>query len=174
MHFYEGGPMSFIQDNLLPNEKTMFSTRIHPAIFLQSIFTFLITIALFIYSLSLMVTRSTPGSLPPQPSALSILGSLLFCVTIFLFLSSILFGIQALIIMRTTEFVVTDHRVVAKTGFIRRHTLEMLLSKIESVAVRQNVLGRLLNFGTVTVTGTGGTEESFRAIAEPINVKKKN
>lgn len=49
----------------------------------------------------------------------------------------------------------------------------MLLSKIESVAVHQNILGRILNFGTVTVTGTGGTKESFRAIIEPIAVRKK-
>jgi uncharacterized membrane protein YdbT with pleckstrin-like domain len=49
----------------------------------------------------------------------------------------------------------------------------MLLPKIESVSVNQNVLGRLLNFGTVTVTGTGGTKESFRAIVNPMGVRKK-
>lgn len=165
--------MSYIQDNLMPNEEIIFSARVHPAIFLQSIVSFIITMALFIYSLSLSVTLSTPGSPPPQPSAPTILGPLLLCVTVFLFLYSILLGFQALIIILTTEFAVTNRRVVAKTGFIRRHTLEMLLPKIESVAVRQNVLGRILNFGTVTVTGTGGTKESFGAIAEPINVRKK-
>lgn len=86
---------------------------------------------------------------------------------------SILLGIQALIVLRTTEFAVTNRRVIAKTGFIRRHTLEMLLSKVESVAIQQNILGRMLNFGTVTITGTGGTKESFRAIVEPIEVRKK-
>jgi uncharacterized membrane protein YdbT with pleckstrin-like domain len=49
----------------------------------------------------------------------------------------------------------------------------MLLPKIESVSVNQNILGRLLNFGTVTVTGTGGTMESFRAIIEPLAVRQK-
>jgi uncharacterized membrane protein YdbT with pleckstrin-like domain len=48
----------------------------------------------------------------------------------------------------------------------------MLLSKIESVSVRQGILGRVINFGTVTVTGTGGTKESFRAIVDPIGVRK--
>jgi uncharacterized membrane protein YdbT with pleckstrin-like domain len=100
-------------------------------------------------------------------------GSLLLCFSAFLFLYSIFLGIQALIVMRTTEFAITNRRVIAKTGFIRRHTLEMLLPKIESVDVRQGILGRMLNFGTVTVTGTGGTRESFRAIAEPIVVRKK-
>jgi uncharacterized membrane protein YdbT with pleckstrin-like domain len=89
------------------------------------------------------------------------------------FFYSIGLGIRALIIMLTTEFCVTHRRVIAKTGFIRRHTLEMLLPKIESVSVNQNVLGRILNFGTVTVTGTGGTQESFKSIIEPIEVRKK-
>ena len=75
--------------------------------------------------------------------------------------------------MRTTELAITNRRVIAKTGFIRRHSLEILLPKIESVDVRQGILGRMLNFGTVTVTGTGGTRESFKAIAEPIVVRKK-
>ena len=75
--------------------------------------------------------------------------------------------------MLTTEFAVTNRRVIAKMGFIRRHTLEMLLLKIESVAVQQSILGRLLNFGTVTVTGTGGTREGFKAIVEPLAARSK-
>jgi uncharacterized membrane protein YdbT with pleckstrin-like domain len=75
--------------------------------------------------------------------------------------------------MFTTEFAVTNRRLIAKTGLIRRQTLEILLSKVESVSVDQNILGRVLNFGTVTVTGTGGTSESFLAIVDPINVRNK-
>jgi uncharacterized membrane protein YdbT with pleckstrin-like domain len=89
------------------------------------------------------------------------------------FISSIVLGLQALIMMFSTEFGVTNRRVIAKTGFIRRHTLEILLPKIESVSVNQNIIGRLFNFGRVTVTGTGGTKESFIAISDPINVRKK-
>ena len=75
--------------------------------------------------------------------------------------------------MLTTEFAVTDKRVIAKTGWLRRHTLEMLLQKIESVAVNQNILGRLLDFGTVTVVGTGGTKEGFPALQSPFQLRKE-
>lgn len=166
--------MSYIQDNLMPNEKVLFTARIHPAVFLPSIVSFILTIALFIYGLSQAAVVSTTGAPPPEINqAKTIAGMFLLCFSSFLFLYSILLGFQALIIMFTTEFGVTNRRVIAKTGFIRRHTLEMLLPKIESVAVRQNILGRLLDFGTVTVTGTGGTKESFRAIVGPIVVRKK-
>lgn len=164
--------MSYIQDNLMPNEKVLFTARVHPAVFLPSIVSFVLTIGLIAYGLSVAVSNA--GSPPQAINATNALaGIFILCFSGFLFLYSVLLGLQELIVMFTTEFGVTNRRVIAKTGFIRRHTLEMLLPKIESVAVRQNILGRLLNFGTVTVTGTGGTKESFRAIVEPIGVRKK-
>ena len=165
--------MSYIKDNLMPNEKVLFTARVHPAVFLPSIISFVMTIFVFIYGLSNAATFSKASSPHPQDTAGNLVGSMFLCFSGFLFLYSMLLGLQALIVMFTTEFAATNRRVIAKTGFIRRHTLEMLLHKIESVSVNQNVLGRLLNFGTVTVIGTGGTKESFRAIIEPIGVRKK-
>uniref|UniRef100_A0A7C4PJ61 PH domain-containing protein n=1 Tax=Anaerolinea thermolimosa TaxID=229919 RepID=A0A7C4PJ61_9CHLR len=131
--------------------------------------TFLITLIFFLLGLSWVAT-SYPSSAPSDVSAL---GGVLLCVSGPLLFYSILLGLQSLILIFTTEFAITNRRVIAKSGFIRRHTLEMLLAKIESVSVNQNILGRLLNFGTVTVTGTGGTKESFRAIVDPVGVRKK-
>ena len=156
--------MSYIQDNLMPNEKILFSARVHSAVFLSSIVTFIMSIVVVIFSLSLASQQNTGASL---------LAGIVLLLAAFTFLNSIILGLQALIVIFTTEFAVTNRRVIAKTGFIRRHTLEMLLPKVESIAVGQNVLGRLLNFGTVTVTGTGGTKESFRAIIEPVAVRTK-
>jgi uncharacterized membrane protein YdbT with pleckstrin-like domain len=71
------------------------------------------------------------------------------------------------------EFVVTNRRVVVKTGLFSRHTLEMNLNKIESVNVEQSIMGRLLNYGTITIIGTGGTRESFPNIARATEFRKK-
>ncbi len=161
--------MSYIKDNLMPNEEVLFTAHVHPAVFLPSAILFVMTIFFILSSVAI----SKAGSSPSQAADGDGAGVMLLCISIFLFLYSIWLGLQALIVMFTTEFAVTNRRVIAKTGFIRRHTLEMLLPKIESVAVNQNVLGRLLNFGTVTVTGTGGTKESFRAIFGPLGVRKK-
>jgi uncharacterized membrane protein YdbT with pleckstrin-like domain len=154
--------MSYIKNNLMPNEKILFTARVHPAVFLPSIVSFISSIAFVIYTISTESKGDTVLDFLP-----GFLGAGIF------FFYSIVLGLQALIIMLTTEFAVTNRRVIAKTGFIRRHTLEILLPKIESVSVNQDILGRLLNFGTVTVTGTGGTKESFRAIVDPIGVRKK-
>lgn len=73
----------------------------------------------------------------------------------------------------TDEFAVTNRRVIVKTGLISRKTLEMNLSKIESVNVDQSIFGRLLGYGTITIIGTGGIRESFPNISEPILFRKK-
>jgi uncharacterized membrane protein YdbT with pleckstrin-like domain len=71
----------------------------------------------------------------------------------------------------TTELAVTDRRVIFKTGFIRRQTVEMNMGKIETVVVNQSILGRLLNFGTILVKGTGQSVERFRSISRPLAVR---
>jgi len=165
--------MSYVKDSLMTNEKILFSARVHFVVFLPSAISFILTVVIFIIGLSNAAQVTSPGEAPPPVSAAAIAGSFVLCLSGLLLLNSIFLGIQALIIKLTTEFAVTNRRVIAKTGFIRRHTLEMLLPKIESVAIRQNVLGRIFNFGTVTVTGTGGTKESFRPILDPLDVRKK-
>ncbi|XLV70956.1 PH domain-containing protein (plasmid) [Ralstonia syzygii subsp. celebesensis] len=55
----------------------------------------------------------------------------------------------------TTELAVTNRKVIAKVGFIRRDTIEMLLGKVESVQVKQSIFGRIFNYGTIIISGAG-------------------
>lgn len=75
---------------------------------------------------------------------------------------------SAAVTVRTSDLIITDRRVLIKVGFIQRHTFEMFISKIESVAVFQSMLGRLFNYGTVEIRSTGGSAESFATIAAPL------
>jgi uncharacterized membrane protein YdbT with pleckstrin-like domain len=76
--------------------------------------------------------------------------------------------IAALVRRSSTELAVTNRRVIAKFGLIARSTVEMNLAKIESVRVEQTVMGRLLGFGSIIVTGTGSTMDPIPFIADPI------
>jgi uncharacterized membrane protein YdbT with pleckstrin-like domain len=71
----------------------------------------------------------------------------------------------------TTEIAVTDRRVVLKRGFIRRHTVEMNMQKVESVDVDQTQFGRLFNYGAVTIRGTGSTLERLAMIDQPLKLR---
>jgi uncharacterized membrane protein YdbT with pleckstrin-like domain len=70
-----------------------------------------------------------------------------------------------------TEIAVTDRRVIYKTGLIRRHTAEMNMDKVESVTVTQSLLGRLLDFGSVRIRGTGEGLEHLHYISSPISLR---
>jgi len=71
----------------------------------------------------------------------------------------------------TTEIAVTNRRIIFKTGFFQRRTIEMHLDKVESVDVGQSILGRLLDYGTVVVRGTGAGIEPLSNIAEPLKLR---
>jgi uncharacterized membrane protein YdbT with pleckstrin-like domain len=81
-------------------------------------------------------------------------------------------GLLPLIEYWTSEFAVTNRRVIMKVGWVARRVLELNLHKIESVNVDQSLLGRLLGYGTITVIGTGGTRETFDRIAHPLVFRK--
>ena len=81
--------------------------------------------------------------------------------------------LTAVIRRRTTELVLTDRRIITKRGFVSRDTVEMNLSKVESVQVNQGLLGRILGYGDVTVVGTGASLEPLRGIASPLELRKK-
>jgi uncharacterized membrane protein YdbT with pleckstrin-like domain len=68
----------------------------------------------------------------------------------------------------TTETDVTNMRIVHKTGFIKRRTFEMSLDKVESVDVNQSILGRIMNYGNVTIMGVGEGKETISTIASPL------
>ncbi|HTR78395.1 MAG TPA: PH domain-containing protein [Gemmatimonadaceae bacterium] len=72
----------------------------------------------------------------------------------------------------STEVAVTNRRIIVKHGFIRRDTIEMALNKVESVRVEQSVMGRLLDYGSIIVVGTGSTLDPITFIARPIQFRQ--
>ena len=73
---------------------------------------------------------------------------------------------------RSTEIAVTNRRIVVKLGFISRRTVEINITKIESVQVAQGILGRLFDFGTLVIAGTGTTHEPLQGIGDPIGFRR--
>jgi uncharacterized membrane protein YdbT with pleckstrin-like domain len=63
---------------------------------------------------------------------------------------------------------VTNLRVIYKRGFIERNTVEMNMDKIESVGVTQTIVGRLLDYGSIHIRGTGEGIETLRKMAAPV------
>lgn len=103
---------------------------------------------------------------------------LLFAVTFwpaFGLLSALLFIPSAIyhLSIKNTEHAATSKRVIYKTGIVARKTEEQMLQKVETVEVTQGILGRLLGYGDIKVTGTGSSSVVFKGIDDPLDVKKK-
>jgi uncharacterized membrane protein YdbT with pleckstrin-like domain len=81
--------------------------------------------------------------------------------------------IGAFIRRHSTEVAVTSKRVIYKTGIVRRVTSEISVDKIETVLVEQSILGRVFNFGTIVIRGTGGGLEPVRNIDDPLTFRSK-
>ena len=72
-----------------------------------------------------------------------------------------------------SQFVITTKRIVIRHGFIARQSYEMLLNKVESIQVDQTLADRLIwGSGTLILTGTGGTKETFPNVGGAIKFQK--
>src|SRR5262249_36874097 len=112
------------------------------------------------------VVLGTKAKVSSIPMAVYLTASLCFVISGTLFLVGFLKR-------KATEMAVTNKRVIVKTGIAERRTVEILLSRIESVAVDEPALGRLLGYGTVIVRGTGGTPETFEKIYHPLEFREQ-
>jgi len=73
--------------------------------------------------------------------------------------------------MANSEFAVTNKRIIVKLGFFTTRTLEMLHSKVEAISVNQGLLGKMLGYSDIVVTGNGGTREVFKAVVSPLELR---
>jgi uncharacterized membrane protein YdbT with pleckstrin-like domain len=84
----------------------------------------------------------------------------------------VLFFIAAFIKYKTTELAITNKRIIAKTGFISRKSIEMNLHKVETVQVDQNILGRMLNYGSLVISGAGNPQAPISGISDPMAFRR--
>ena len=146
----------YIDDILQPGEKVLYSTNAHWVFYLPAIGAWIVAIALFI--LSRIASADAMVLLSLVSAAVVAIVALYWTV-------------RAWFHRWTTETDVANMRVVHKTGFIKRRTFEMALDKVESVDVNQSIMGRLLNYGNVTIMGVGEGRETITTIAAPLEFR---
>jgi uncharacterized membrane protein YdbT with pleckstrin-like domain len=140
--------MSYVDRNLLQGEEVIYRARLHLVIF------------------------ALPASIAALGLILAVVVASWIVAFVFLVLA-IVVAFPRYIRFVSSEFAVTNRRVIVKVGLVYRRTLELVLAKVETVGVEQSIMGRVLNYGTIVVTGTGGTKEPFRDIANPLEFRRR-
>jgi uncharacterized membrane protein YdbT with pleckstrin-like domain len=148
--------MGYVDANLLNEEKVVYRTRLHKILFFWP---GLFAIALAVLGYWFFTQHQFQLKIAPYLAmACFVLAFLAFLPTYVKYISS--------------EFAVTNKRVIMKVGFIQRQTVETLLQKVEAIEVQQTILGRIFNYGTISVVGTGGTIESIQMINNPLAFRR--
>ena len=70
-----------------------------------------------------------------------------------------------------TQLLITSKRIIFKEGIISIHTEELRNAKVESIEIRQSIMGRLLGYATIHFAGTGNSDVYFYHVADPWNIK---
>jgi uncharacterized membrane protein YdbT with pleckstrin-like domain len=148
--------MSYVEKNLLQGEEVVYRAKLHKIIFLPAVALAVLAVVAAVLIDIYIENRQ----------AAIITGAILLVLAVAV-------AFPRFIRYATSEFAVTNKRVIVKVGLIHRHTLELVLAKIETVGVDQSIPGRVFNYGTIIVTGTGGTQEPFKDIANPIAFRKQ-
>lgn len=141
--------MSYIDNNLQPNETVVYKADIHWFIFVYPAILIL---------LGWMFYRTTTNLTHYAGLVLLILGA---------------FNLVKRILLKIgTEYLVTNKRVVLKSGIFSRDALELVLVKCEGLRITQSVMGRLFGFGSILVT-TAGATNTFRYVSNPMKFRNK-
>jgi uncharacterized membrane protein YdbT with pleckstrin-like domain len=148
--------MTYLAEIIQPGETVRHTGRLHWIIYLRG--------AAMMIGFAILYVLASSSSLGVTP--------LMFVLTVFAEFVGLALLVDAAVRQATTEIFVTDRRAILKTGFIARRTFEMNMDKIESVDVSQSILGRMLDYGTVVLRGTGQGVEPLKTVSEPVALRK--
>ena len=146
-----GRTMSYIDGNLLGGERVAYRTRLHWLLFMGPV----ISTVVVLLPIAWFLNNGAWSRFTWIPLAL---GLLILLATF--------------IKRQSSDFAVTNKRVMIKVGVFSTRSVELLLSKIEAIAVNQSFIGRIFGYGDIVVTGSGGTREAFSHIQGPLEFRR--
>ncbi len=148
--------MAYYTRVLQPDERVLVIGRLHWTIYLRAILVLILAAAILAGSFSLQ-DANQQAVVQVVAAAVAVVG--------------LVIGLGVAIRRHATEIVVTDRRVIFKRGVLSRHTVEMNVSKIETVDVEQGLLARMFDYGTVIIRGTGSGFEPLRGVGSPLAIR---
>ena len=146
--------MSYVEGTLSQGEEIKEKVRLH---WVNYLFTWFLCLLVFLLVLLWLVDATLRQSLECQ---------------IFVGVA-VLWAVYDYLRLATIEMVITNKRVICKKGIISVKTQELKTNKIESVEIKQSILGRIFGYGTLMFSGTGTAKVRFAAVDNPWVVKSQ-
>ena len=158
--------MSYVSKILGPDEVVLHMGKLHWTIYIPGL---VLTICILAFMFGLVFLGSPILDGLTQKEADKVIGAAIVVSPVAL--PGFLLLVSEFITGWTTEIAVTSRRLILKRGLVRRETMEMNLDKVESVRVSQSSIGRMLNYGTIDVRGSGAGIEGLRRVDSPLTLR---
>ncbi|ACJ19481.1 PH domain-containing protein [Coxiella burnetii] len=155
-------PPRYIKETLIKDEKLVYFTRPHWIIYGPGVIALIFAALFYTYGPAYFILRSRLLGGYPLYDLCSFFASALGAFWL----------LTAYVTYRTSEYGVTDKRVIMKKGWIRRNSLEIFLRRLEGVDVNQTVTGRILGYGTLVISGMGGSRDYYTNVPQPLMFRK--
>jgi uncharacterized membrane protein YdbT with pleckstrin-like domain len=146
--------MNYIRKHLMTGETVVCETRLSRIMFLPAFL--LVVLAGLIFS-AIMAGGPEARRALPLPEVI-----LACAVALALWVS---------VKRSAVEFAVTNKRVIVKTGLVGQHSSETLLRQVEGITVDQGIFGRVFNYGTIVIEGTGTDRIPYPGIMAPMQFR---
>jgi uncharacterized membrane protein YdbT with pleckstrin-like domain len=146
--------VSYIRKHLMPGEEVVTEAHLNRIVYMPAAILLALAILQFV-----VIERGGTETRVAMP------------VPVLFAALAVVAAIPAYVRRSSSEFAVTNRRVVVKVGFLRRHSTEILLRQVEGITVDQGILGRILGYGTIIVEGTGSDRTPYRGIAAPLKFR---
>jgi membrane protein YdbS with pleckstrin-like domain len=146
--------VSYVTKNLMSGEEVVREARLSAIVYLPALLLLLVGIAVMVEGYR---GDLSSGVAMPVAGAFGVL--------------ALVVALPAFVRRSSSVFAVTNKRVVVKVGLIRRHSTEILLRQVEGITVDQGIMGRILDFGTIVIEGTGSDRTPYRGIGAPLKFR---
>lgn len=147
----------FVTKNLMADEMVIHSTRLHWNLYFKALAAALIGVFMIIV-IPIFGDEEIKNALALPGIIVIVIGAL--------------YGIYLNLLIKNSEYVITNKRVIMKKGILSTATLEVLFSKAEATSIYQDLFGKMLGYGNVAVIGSGGTASVFYNIENPVEFRK--
>lgn len=159
--------MSYIDKNLLADERIVYRTRKHFIIFTIPVILTVLTLILFM-QIPPMIDKFLGGT-----SLQNTRYFIIFAACIGPAVFAAFYWVKEWLNYVTSDFVVTTKRLIMKEGFFVRKATDARLTTISHVTVDQTLLGQIMDYGTVVVNNFGGSRDVFLLISRPIKFQQQ-
>lgn len=151
----EGIVLSMVEDNLVGSERVAYRAHVHMITYSRALLATIVAIAAF----------SLGAKVQTKPELFEYAG--LLCLLV-----AAGFAFVAYLRIQTSDFAVTNRRVIIQVGYLNRTSLEIFLAKVEGISINQTLIGRIFNFGDISIRGGGGIQEDFQMVAAPYTFRR--